>query len=53
MFQKTILHTLLATVVMGTLALGYQASSQADRMADAISALTHLTGHGDHDRDDD
>jgi hypothetical protein len=50
MLQKMILHTLLATVVIGALAFGYQASSQADGMADAIGALT---GHGDHDRDDD
>ena len=53
MLQKMILHTLLATVMIGALAFGYQASSQADGMADAIGALTHLAGHGDHDRDDD
>ena len=53
MLSRMILHTLIATLVIGALALGYQASSRPDGMSDAVGALAHLVSDDDHERDDD
>jgi hypothetical protein len=53
MLPRMILYTLLATLVIGALALGYQASSRTDGISDAVGALAHLVSDDDHDRDHD